>query len=221
MNFLPGWSPGFIASGALTSITQVGTSTSTGATINFPAGIQAGDLIVLVDRAIGSFNTLPTDVTPSGFTLIGTVNQAATGSPFVSVRQNLWYKLATGSESGALTGMDGAGSDHKAMYVFRGNKAASVLTVGSVGGQSTDSDPTAQNVTASSGVAPLVVIGAYGSTGTVDPRTFSTTKDGEINPSVNCYLAYKIYNSAPADSSIDMADEGSGNSLQSCYIQMS
>ena len=89
-------------------------------------------------------------------------------------------------------------------------------------GETTDGNPSAQVVGASSGTPPLIVIGAYGTTGTVDPRTFSTTKDGEITAdSFNAYLAYKIYNSSPQDSSIDMDDEGDANILQSCYLACS
>src|SRR5688572_23294548 len=198
----------------VTSITQVLSATnSADATIDFPGGIQAGDLIVLFDNC---FNiSTPADVTPTGFTRIGS---SATTS---SVRSNLWYKLATGSESGALTCMGPGLVRGQCMYVFRGNVPATTITPGSAAQQATDGNPTLQTVTASSGVAPLVVIGAYACpSGTVDPRTFSTTKDGEISPAGGFYLAYKIYNSSPANSDIDMDDEGGGNSLHSCYIQM-
>lgn len=222
MNFAPGWSPGFFGGGAavLTSITQVLSATSSASTINFPSGIQAGDLIVLLDRA-GSFNTSVTDVTPSGFTRVGNSLTLTDIGTFVQYRQNAWYKKATGSESGALTGLNGTTFNFKAMYVFRGDVAANTLTVGGAGEEITSNNPAAQNCAASGGVAPLVVIGCYGSTGTINPRTFSTTKDGEITPAVNLYLAYKIYNSAPANSSIDMDDEGAVNGLQSFYISMS
>jgi hypothetical protein len=220
MNFLPGWNHGFLMGGALTTITQVLSATSTGSTINFPSGIQAGDLIVLQDVAFATnFGPTPTSVTPSGFTLAQGNSGGGAASPFTAGRTNLWYKLATGSESGALTGMNDT-TMYKAMYVFRGNKPAVSLTLGGAGGNLTDADPSDVSVTASGGVAPLVVLGSYSSTGTVDPRTFSTTKDGEINANVRAYLAYKIYNTAPADTTIGMADEGATNCNQGCYIAM-
>lgn len=204
----------------LTTIVQQASATSTAATINCPADIIAGDLLVMLDRASNNaFGGVPASVTPSGFTSIGNISVSASG--ITGIRQTFWYKLAVGTEaSSTLTGMDGTATDKKALLVFRGNVPATTLTLVSVGGEATDGNPTAQNVTAGTGVPPLVVLGGYGSQSAVSPRTFSTTKDGEINPDTLLYLAWKIYNSAPADSSIDMDDEGTGNTLQSCYIQM-
>lgn len=221
MNFIPGWSPGFLASKtALSSITQVLSATSTGSTINFPGGIQAGDLIVFLDVCFASaFQPTPTSVTPTGFTSAQDVNGGGSASPFTPGRMTLWYKLAIGSESGALTGMNNT-TMYKTMYVFRGNAPATALTMAGNGGNLTDGNPTAVVVGANAGVAPLVVLGGYCSSGTVDPRTFSTTKDGEINANVRSYLAYKIYNSGPASTSIDMDDEGATNGVLGCYIQM-
>ena len=46
-----------------------------------------------------------------------------------------------------------------------------------------------------------LVIGCYQSSGTIDPRTFSTTKDGEASFHTNAmYIAWKLYLAAPADS---------------------
>lgn len=221
MNFLPGWHPAFIASSRLTSITQVLSATSTAATINFPAGIQAGDLIVMFDAAFGTVfsGTAPTSVTPTGFTVARENTGGGAGSPFRVGRFIISYKLATGSETGALTGMDGD-EDFKAMYVFRGNAPATAITLGGAGGNISDGNPTAVTIGANAGTPPLVVIGGYASSGAIDPRTFSTTKDGEINPSTRCYLAYKIYNTGPASTDVDMDDEGATNGVLGCYLAM-
>jgi hypothetical protein len=110
----------------------------------------------------------------------------------------------------------------KAIAVFRGSTAASSVTVASVNAEVSSGDPAAQTVTASAGTTPLVVIGAYSTIfASVDPRTFAPTKDGEIAVGTAAYLAYKLYNSTPADVSIDMDDEASDNALQSCYLQVS
>jgi hypothetical protein len=192
-------------------------ATSNAATITGPASIVAGDIIVLLDRA-GNTGSVPGLVTPTGFT---SINNVTDGSFY---RQNLSYKVATGTEAGAsITGMSygGAGYTWKAMAVFRASGEVESVSVVDAAGESSGGNPTAQSVSAGSGITPLVVIGAYSTHyATVDPRTFSTTKDGEISPDVSLYLAYKIYNSSPADSSIDMDDEGTNNALQSCYIQV-
>lgn len=218
VNQLNGFGVGGSDVAALASITHFASATSTGSTINFPASIIAGDLIVMVDKAATSFGT-PASVTPSGFTSINEqTGNDSTG--FIGYRQHLTYKLALGTETGSLTGMNGSATNAKAMHVFRGDIAATLITVSTPNGQLTTGNPTAQSVNASGGTPPLVVIGAYGAAAAVSPRTFSTTADGEANPDTTLYLAYKIYNSAPANTSIDMDDEGNINILQSCWIEM-
>lgn len=231
MNFLPGWNSGFIAAAArLTQITQVLSATSNeSATITAPVGIQAGDLLVMLDYA-GALGPLPTEVIPTGFTSIASIT---TGTQrFIAS-----YKLADGTEGGtSITGMNPStldGNATKIMAVFRGNIPATLITLVDVGSEITTGNPAAQTVTAATGVAPLVVIGAYGCgpSGLVNPRTFtvggSPAKDGELNAfadgaysDVDAWLAWKIYNASPADVVVDMDDE-STNALVSAYLQMS
>lgn len=183
-------------------------------TVTAPAGILRGDLIVLLDRV--SQTGLPTAVVPSGFTQIRSDNDGS------SVRMIPSYKIALGTEGGtSITGMAaGSFEDGKALAVFRGNVPISGVSIASSAGQITNGNPTSQNVTAASGVSPLIVIGGYASNAAVNPRTFTPAKDGEINPDTLLYLAYKIYNADPADTAIDMDDEGSGNGLQSFYLKL-
>lgn len=203
----------------IASISVFGSATSVAASITAPASILAGDLLVLLDRAENLASPPPTLVTPTGFTSIGNLTDGT------FARQNLSYKIADGSESSSsITGMTGDEYVYKAMYVFRGNIAISTASPLSVGGEATAANPVSQTVTAGSGATPLIVLGAYSvysdsGLSTVDPRTFSTTKDGEISPNTSLYLAYKIYNGTPANTSIDMDDEGVENFLQSCYLQ--
>lgn len=223
-SLLPGWAPapfkGSLLEIVLNTISKVLDSSSTAATIAFPSGIQAGDLIVLYDRAHSAFAT-PADVTPTGFTRIGSSVTVAAASPtFVGARSNLWYKLAAGTETGNLTGMNGNALNGKAMAVFRGNIAATSITVGGANQTGTDGNPGALTCAANAGNAPLVVIGAYSSTGAISPRIFSTTPDAEILPATTLYLAYKIYNSSPASTDIDMDDEGNTNIVHCGYLEM-
>ena len=201
------------------SITNAQVGTGAG-TITAPSGIQAGDLLVLLNSHAATGTT--TAVAPSGWTLA--VSQAAT-----NVSMAISYKIAAGTESGTtVSGMNGGTAvKNLVMLVFRGSKAVSTVTVGSTHTQEVDTDPTAQVCAASGGVAPLIVLGAYSNaaSGTdINPRTFTVggvaAKDGEINSNTDNYLAYKIFNSAPADCTIDMQDHGTQNFLQSCYLQL-
>jgi hypothetical protein len=204
-----------VAAATLAPVVAQASSTSAAQTITAPADIIAGDLLVILDRAENVSGT-PTSVTPTGFTSINALLDAGGFA-----RQNLSYKIAVGTEgSSTITGMVGTEYTEKAMYVFRGGIPITSVTVGSAAGQGVSTDPTAQVVAASAGTPPLIVIGGYSvyGTGIVDPRTFSTTKNGEINPSTRFYLAYKVYDTSPADTTIDMDDEGAENMLQSCYL---
>lgn len=203
------------AAGALTTLSIRASATSTAATITGPASITAGDLLVLWDMATNAA-TLPTSVIPTGFTSIVDFTVGSVRKGIAS------YKIANGSEASAsLTGMNGNTTNDKALYVVQGNQAIASATPTDVGSEGTTGNPVAQTVTSGSGAAPLIVFGCYGSSGIIDPRTFTVggvgAKDGEINPDTDLYLAYKIYNSSPADVVVDMDDEGT-NIMASFYI---
>ncbi len=107
----------------ITSLTRVLSATSTLATITYPAGIQAGDLILLIDRAAGTTSSL---AIPTGFTQISTT--ATVAQNLFPYRVTYSYKIATGTETGNITGQDGSTSDAKTMIVFRGSRPISSVT---------------------------------------------------------------------------------------------
>ena len=222
MNFLPGMGCGLrmaASAPALASITQVGSSTSNNTpTITLPADIDQGDLIVLLDGCFGS-GSPPTAVTPADFTNRANVTFTNT----IAGRLMISTKLADGDEgSTSVTGMFDSG-ELKACYTFRGDIPAVTLTSSTFNAQGTTGNPSSQNVAASGGTAPLVVLAGYLSDSAISPRTFSPAKDGEINHSSALYLAYKIYDASPADVTVDMDDEDSGsggNALVSGWIEM-
>lgn len=209
--------PKFVRSGASggaapTSVAFQASAISTAATITAPATINAGDILVLADNAIGTVT--PSTVVPTGFTSVVNTNDGI-------MRQIVSYKIADGTEDGGtITGMNGNQFNAKALLQFRPDTAASSLALSTPNAQVTDANPTAQNVAASGGAVPLIVFAAYCSGGAVSPRTFSPAKDGEVTPDTFLYLAYKIYNSAPANVSVDMDDEGNSNMLQSFYASI-
>lgn len=232
MNFLPGWNPGFIAGrGVATTIAfQNSTTAQNSGTVTGHASIIAGDLLVYLDRGYNK-GGFPTSVTPADFTNIldFTAN--------VDTKMMLSVKIATGAEaSAAITGMSfSGGGGNKILAVFRPDALITTASAQDPDSEGAAGNPSAQTITSGSGAVPLVVLGCYGSysSGTgaavVNPRTFtvggSPAKDGEINSTVasseDLWLAYKIYNSSPANVVVDMDDEGSYNTLGSCYIQVS
>lgn len=195
-------------------------NTSTAETITIPAGAATGDVMVLVQRAKGA-SAAPSDVTPSGWTDVGaTVNVFQEGA--VDVRVSHKYKIATSSDAGAtVTGMNGGDRDHKIILVFRPTDAASAVAPQDLAGEIVSGDPSAQICNASSGATPLLVIASFGEGGGQQTGvSFSPSEDGIVtNIDIDAY--FKIYNSSPADVSLDLGDGGTGNSLCSFYLEVS
>lgn len=205
----------FGAAATITSIAIFATSESAAQTITAPASIEAGDLLVLSDFA-EDVDPVPA-VIPSGFTTLST--SELTG--LTDRRCTTSYKIANGTEDGAsLTGLDG--STRKVLVVYRANiPITSVVLAGVLSSGMTNADPTGPTILAGAGTPPLLILATYASTGAVDPRTFSTTKDGETGHTGSLvYQAYKFYAASPANTTIDMADEGSGNCVHGGYLQL-
>ena len=205
---------------SLSELSFVASSTSTASTITLPAGIQAGDLIVIYDTAASNNSTVPTSVVPSGFT--PALDQDFASS--LARRQIVSYKIADGSESSAVVSiMSGTGASSTAALVFRGDAPISSVTPAGFTSQMTDGNPSAQVIPSGSGAVPLVAVAKWhvsGSGTAINPRTMSPSEDGEITiaGSSDYYVKYKIYNSSPADVTVDMDDEGSRNLLSSGYL---
>jgi hypothetical protein len=109
--------------------------------------MQSGDLILL-QVTVRNTNTNPT--TPAGFTALYSADSTGTG------RQWIYYKFATGSESGSLTvSIGGSAAKMARMYAFR-NVALSSFTEGGSFGSGTSQVINARPVT-TTGNSRLVV----------------------------------------------------------------
>lgn len=220
MTIIPGWNPspfkGSLAAVALASLSNVGqTSSSNSATVAWPGSLLAGDMAIFFDHT-GGYYSPPALVTPSGFTNMCN----ATGSIY---RFATHFKMCDGTETGNITGMTPTIGSDKAVLILRGDVTlASITGAGGQNGTYSTGNPGAITVAASGGTPPLVVIGVYlAQTGSVDPRTFSTTKDGEQSYASNrVWIAWKLYTSSPANTNIDMDDEGDGNIIQGFYADL-
>jgi hypothetical protein len=187
-------------------------ATSTAATITVPNDVVAGDLLVLYDRAVNNFGN-PTTVVPSDFSTIR--NEAID----TTVRIICSYKIANGTEAGTnLTGMDGGSSDAKILMVFATNGATSG-SVFDVDFEVTDANPAAQTVNVSGQPTPLVVL-AFIRQQTATGQSFSPTQNGTVGPVNTNTGYYRIYNSSPADVTVDCDDGGNNNSILSFYLQV-
>jgi hypothetical protein len=201
-------------------------ATATSGDVVGPSSIVAGDILVLFNLAASG--STPTAAVPSGFTQLNTV--AGTAFLSESCRAVISAKRATGAEASAsLSGAMAAGSygSSKILLVFEAD-AASITTSTFAGQCSSDGgDPSSQSILASGGNSPLIAVAAYGrfSNVAIASRDFSPAKDGEVQVGggggqFDLWLAYKIYNSSPADVSVDLASDGQfgASLLQSGWI---
>jgi hypothetical protein len=146
----------------------IASSTSTTDTIDMPAGIAPNDIAVMVDFAVSP----AVSVTPTNFTLIGTV-LGATNRCIKS------YKVLTGSET-TITGMNGSTSNQKILLVFRNKPTSASFGVPtSVAEESTTNKPADQTIAIGTS-SPSVAIALYCGTGGGATRGFTPAQDAEV-----------------------------------------
>lgn len=200
-------------------------ATSTGASITVPATAEAGDWAVLFQMttdSVGETRIVPTGWQTSGGdgSFSGDWNTGPAGTPAVS-----WvacWKILEESDIGAsVTGMDGDDTDNKIMLVFYGSAPLSNPVFGGpVYGAPLAGDLPSQVIAASGGTPPLIVIGFAGVNNAAG--TFSTASpafDAQVNVG-NIRAGYKIYNSSPANHTIDKTDQGQRNFLGGFYVSL-
>ena len=204
--------PGFWKrAAALTTLTFIDSAIANVSTITIPATAAGGDVAILFDNVADTGT--PTDVVPTGWTGIVTATLGA-------IRLRVSYKILVSGDGGdSIAAMDGDLANDKVMFVFRGNVAITGVTPSIWLSEVTGGNPSLQTVSASGHAVPLLVLAmAAVTTGT---GAFSTASPA-FNATVldlgsNIIAGYKIYNSSPANHSIDMNDIGS-NSLASGYL---
>lgn len=192
----------------LTTLAYVASTTSADElTITAMDGIDAGDLLILCVKA-------QLAATPSGF--------ASAGSAFSG--HQFWYKIAEGDEDEeVLTFAQFLGTTARAILIqLRGDVPIIGLNARAGGNAgmslSTSGNPTAQTLNASAGIAPVAGVTLFSSSSAIDPRTTSITPTEELSAATNFYAHLYIQESAPADYTWDMDDEGSSNILVGTFF---
>lgn len=197
------------------TLTFIEGTASSAATITAPTTINAGDLLIMADFAINAAS-VPTTVVPTGFTSISNTNNTTTCKLIFS------YKIADGTEDGStITGMDGDSLDRKTIGQFRGSPAISTVTLSAIFDSGfTAGDPAIQTITASAGTPPLIVIGCAVTTSAANPLTNMSVSDGQFEASINrIQVSYKIYDTGPANVTVDVADNGDNNKGIGFYVE--
>ena len=185
-----------------------------------PGSARQGDIVILVARDEYTSAPAPSAGVPSGYTLIG---QFEVGwSRYVYSHK----VLSSGEvEIPAYTNSPNPKAHTtRIALVFRPNAYPRTLTPAGFQSQATNDNPSAQIITSGSGTSPLIVVASWCNDNglAVSPRSSTPAMDGEVNfPGYGgnwFYAGYKIYNSSPANVTVDMDDEGFENNLASFYI---
>ena len=188
------------AGGVLQSIEKISHVTASSSTITVMSDVQAGDLLIFSDFATTDdffyYENVPTQVTPSGFTIIKS-------QPGYASCWSIFYKIANGTESGTvLTGMNDA-FERKRLILFRGNRPIRLITTKYFVEQYNRQGPISGTITSSSGITPFIIMGFYGTclssstpnhgytfTGETADETIGYTTNSEIVSAIK----YKIKN---------------------------
>lgn len=221
VNHLAGFGDRPRAVAGLSTLTFVDSAISSTSSITVPGTALAGDIAVLISWARQS--GVPTDSTPSGWTKPPGATASFDGAGSNDCRISVFYKvLVSGDISASVSTIVGSSANASVMFVFRPDATISAVTPSTFNAQATENNPSSQNVAASGQPAPLLVIGGVGCNGTAAFSTASPAFDSTVvNASAILIGGYNIYNSSPADHSIDMNDLGTTNGLISGYIRVS
>ena len=206
----------YLFSSAPLTLTYVNSDIIASATLTLPSGWAAGDLAILMEY-LGSSGAV-TLGSPSGWTDIDSVTTLS------SYAGRFAYRVLQSGDTNIVTGST---SDEKAtaLFVYRPSRAIAAVTASSKNKELTAGNPASQSVAASGLSTPALVLALAGANGG-GLWNFSTASPAfDITPGVdpgNTYMrtGIKLYNSAPSDHTIDMADQGAGNALMSCALSI-
>ena len=165
---------------------------------------QAGDLLIYLasDISYGLFVADPTNVVPSGFTLVCT-HAAGVTYDACGGRSTIAYKIADGTES-SLSGMG-----YWAIEQFRATRAIGSVSVIDSDGRWATGDPAAVTLD-SPGALPALAVGVGRAYGGGLSFTFSVSGETTVNPTnlTNVKHRYILYSASGNTLSADVTDAG-------------
>jgi hypothetical protein len=195
----------------LRSISLFASATSTGETINMPAGVRDGDFVVLVDSlAVGDTAV----VTPTGFTR--SYSLGITGgwarNHIVSTR----LVESSSEANGVLTGGVGSSNTRKILLVFRGNVKINTVRKMHSAGTITNGNPAAVTLISGGRKAPLLVYGvAHAQSSATIPFSSTSPAFGDQIFIDSLRIGYTTYSlgSSPSNQTFDINDLGNANGI--------
>lgn len=208
---------------ALTSVSFYNSATDPGnatGSLSLPVGVRSGDVVILIARDEYTSSPAPSVGLPSGYTQIGTFEIG--WSRYIYS----WRVLSSGETTipEYTNSPNPKAHTTRIAFVFRPNFTPKAVSSSGFQSEATNNNPASQVIASGSGSTPLVAIATWCNDNglAVSPRTSSPSMDGEVAfPGGNgnwFYAGYKIYNSSPANITVDMDDEGFENNLASFYV---
>lgn len=192
------------------TLSYITSTNSTTANITISSSAAIGDIAVLLDTGWNAGSV--TSVVPSGWTTISNI----TASYVMTGRSILSYKVLTsGNPGSSITGMTATYNLGKEMLIFRPTSPISSVTVADLGEEGVGSGTPADQTV---GINPLsyIVIGGGGSYS--DTIVWDSTWYTSSITIATQRLAYKIFNSSPASTSIGTTTSATAIILQSCAL---
>lgn len=181
----------------------------------YPSGVMAGDLLLFFDFAHNGGGGPPVAVIPAG--------TSNTNNISVNLdRAMLSYKIAIGTESGTLIGMNGDSSNKKACILFRASVPLSSVLVFSVNNEGTVGDPVQQTLFTAGVAGTAFLLGVANSSNAVTATGTLQSNGNQINllglGTPSCY--YEVQRGSFSNRTWDAASFGTFNTLQSVIFQV-
>ena len=196
------------------------------ATIPISGSAAANDFMLIINMV--SVQNGSGGIPPTGFTTFLNTTSLSSSDRLVVSGKKL---SAANISAGSVTGM--GYFDYRIYWVLIVRLSPDLTTmsaIGTIDHEQTNANPAQQTVpVASAANAPVVAFAMYSclaSGGSVDPRTSSismTEVDEGANANADTYLKYKVFNPGDtlANFTVDMADEGTQNTLVSGAVEFS
>jgi hypothetical protein len=196
----------------ISSYIFVTSDTSITTSLTFPT-VQAGDIVFYYNTAFNTTTTIPTQVTPTGFTN----RYNTTVSTTLGGRSCMYTKICDGTESGTtITNMTGTSSTSSIILIYRPNiPLIQGITMANNGSVFADTAPTNQTVNYNLANQLGFGLQQWAASSSITSRTSGVTASREVGTS-NGLLYVKVweinnFSTSFANSTNSMADYGTNS----------
>lgn len=199
-------------------LTLIGQANANSATVTLPVGSTTGDLTIFLQGIRNEPGNLSLGL-PSGYERMASI---APGSN--DMASQACYKVLTGGETNIVTGSTGGTGIATFVLVYRPSRPISSVTYSTWLTTRSGGNPAAQVIAMAGQDVPIVGLALGAAEGgswnfTTNSPPFDDTPTRSAGSQYS-RMGYKLYNSSPADHTVDYDDEGANNTLISGWIRV-